>query len=76
MDIIWLQRDLGLYVVGLFDTFYAAQTLGFDRFSLAHILKKYIDFDADKQYQMADWRMRYDIRFSRFFPSLAYGCGQ
>ncbi|RPA98963.1 hypothetical protein L873DRAFT_1790069 [Choiromyces venosus 120613-1] len=58
MDIIWLQRDLGLYIVGLFDTFYAAQTLEFARLSLAHILKKYVDFDADKQYQMADWRMR------------------
>ncbi|CUS08104.1 unnamed protein product [Tuber aestivum] len=58
MDIIWLQRDLGLYIVGLFDTFYAAQALGFDRFSLAHVLKKYVDFDADKKYQMADWRMR------------------
>ncbi|PWW74965.1 hypothetical protein C7212DRAFT_358767 [Tuber magnatum] len=58
MDIIWLQRDLGLYIVGLFDTFHAAQALGFARFSLAHVLKKYVDFDADKIYQMADWRMR------------------
>ncbi|KAG0128426.1 ribonuclease H-like domain-containing protein [Tuber indicum] len=58
MDIIWLQRDLGLYIVGLFDTFYAAQALEFARFGLAHILKKYVNFDADKQYQMADWRLR------------------
>ncbi|TKA66709.1 hypothetical protein B0A49_05908, partial [Cryomyces minteri] len=28
MDIMWLQRDLGLYVVGLFDTHYAARALG------------------------------------------------
>ncbi|KAA8566643.1 hypothetical protein EYC84_009182 [Monilinia fructicola] len=26
--------------------------------SLAFLLKKYIDFDADKKYQLADWRIR------------------
>ncbi|RAL64756.1 hypothetical protein DID88_001787 [Monilinia fructigena] len=41
MDIVWLQRDLGL-AGG----------------SLAFLLKKYIDFDADKKYQLADWRIR------------------
>lgn len=58
MDIIWLQRDLGLYVVGLFDTFHAASVLGFPQKSLAYILKKYVNFDADKKYQLADWRIR------------------
>ena len=28
MDILWLQRDLGLYVVSLFDTFHASRALG------------------------------------------------
>ena len=59
MDIIWLQRDLGLYVVGLFDTFHAAEALGYSAKSLAYLLKRFIDFDADKKYQMADWRIRY-----------------
>ncbi|TGO23718.1 hypothetical protein BPAE_0123g00080 [Botrytis paeoniae] len=58
MDIVWLQRDLGLYVVGLFDTHYACRRLGFTGGSLAFLLKKYIDFDADKKYQLADWRIR------------------
>lgn len=58
MDIIWLQRDLNLYVVGLFDTYEAARSLGFTGHSLAFLLKKYIDFDADKSYQLADWRVR------------------
>lgn len=58
MDIIWLQRDFGLYVVGLFDTYEAARSLGFAGKSLAFLLKKYVDFDADKQYQLADWRIR------------------
>lgn len=58
MDIMWLQRDLGLYVVGLFDTHYAARALGYTGGSLAFLLKKFVDFDAQKQYQMADWRIR------------------
>ena len=59
MDIMWLQRDLGLYVVGLFDTHYASRALGYSGGSLAFLLKKFIDFDAQKQYQTADWRIRY-----------------
>lgn len=58
MDVMWLQRDLGLYLVGLFDTHYAARALGYQGGSLAFLLKKFIDFDAQKQYQMADWRVR------------------
>lgn len=58
MDIIWLQRDLGLYVIGLFDTYCACQALGYPAASLAFLLKKFINFDADKAYQMADWRIR------------------
>ncbi|KAF3908621.1 hypothetical protein AA313_de0201688 [Arthrobotrys entomopaga] len=58
MDMIWLQRDLNLYVVGLFDTYEAARSLGFAGHSLAFLLKKYINFDADKSYQLADWRVR------------------
>lgn len=58
MDIVWLQRDLGLYVVGLFDTHHACKALGYAGGSLAFLLKKFVNFDADKQYQMADWRIR------------------
>jgi exosome complex exonuclease RRP6 len=58
MDIIWLQRDLGLYVVGLFDTHWGSRTLGYAGGSLAFLLKKFIEFNADKKYQMADWRIR------------------
>ncbi|KAI0439469.1 ribonuclease H-like domain-containing protein [Xylaria telfairii] len=58
MDIIWLQRDCGLYIVGLFDTFEAACALQYPGRSLAYLLKRFIDFDADKKYQLADWRIR------------------
>ncbi|KAI9754076.1 MAG: Carboxy-terminal domain (CTD) phosphatase [Chaenotheca gracillima] len=58
MDIVWLQRDLGLYVVGLFDTYHACRALGYPQASLAYLLLRFIHFNADKQYQMADWRIR------------------
>lgn len=58
MDTIWLQRDLGLYLVGLFDTYHAARALGYPGASLAYLLKRFVNFDAQKQYQTADWRMR------------------
>ncbi|KAF4345306.1 Exosome complex exonuclease rrp6 [Fusarium beomiforme] len=58
MDMVWLQRDLGLYVNGLFDTFFACEQLHYPAKSLAYLLSKFVDFDADKQYQLADWRIR------------------
>lgn len=58
MDIVWLQRDLGLYVTGLFDTHHACRVLGYAGGSLAFLMKKFVDFEADKKYQMADWRIR------------------
>ncbi|KAF2827436.1 hypothetical protein CC86DRAFT_455098 [Ophiobolus disseminans] len=58
MDIVWLQRDLGLYVVGLFDTFHAARSLGYPGGSLAYLLERFVQFKAQKQYQLADWRVR------------------
>ena len=64
MDIIWLQRDFGLYIVGLFDTHEASRVLGYTGGSLAFLLQKFVSFTAQKQYQMADWRVRYAIAFS------------
>lgn len=58
MDIIWLQRDLGLYIVGLFDTYHAARSLGYPGAGLAFLLDKFVGFKAQKQYQLADWRTR------------------
>lgn len=58
MDIVWLQRDLGLYVVGLFDTYHAAVALGYPKRSLKFLLEKFAKYEADKKYQMADWRLR------------------
>jgi len=58
MDMIWLQRDLGLYVVGLFDTYHACCALQFPGKSLKYLLQRFANFQAQKQYQTADWRVR------------------
>jgi exosome complex exonuclease RRP6 len=60
MDVEWLQRDLGLYVVNMFDTGQAARVLNLQRLSLAHLLLTYCNVEADKQYQLADWRIRFE----------------
>ncbi|KAJ1916947.1 exosome nuclease subunit [Mycoemilia scoparia] len=57
-DIQWLQRDFGVYIVNLFDTYHATKVLNFQHHSLASLLKKYCQFEADKRYQLADWRIR------------------
>jgi exosome complex exonuclease RRP6 len=57
-DIEWLQRDLSLYVVNMFDTHRAARKLEFARYSLAFLLKHYCQIEADKTFQLADWRIR------------------
>ncbi|XP_017057499.1 exosome component 10 [Drosophila ficusphila] len=58
LDIEWLQRDLSLYIVNMFDTHRAAKALNIARLSLAFLLKYYLDLDVDKSLQLADWRMR------------------
>ncbi|XP_041986609.1 exosome component 10 isoform X2 [Aricia agestis] len=58
MDMLWLQRDFGVYVVGMFDTHQAARALRLPRGSLKHLLLTYCNVDADKKYQLADWRIR------------------
>lgn len=58
MDIIWLQRDLGLYIVSLFDTFHASKQLNLGKHSLAFLLEKYVKFKTSKKWQLADWRIR------------------
>ncbi|XP_042333911.1 exosome component 10 [Sceloporus undulatus] len=57
-DVEWLQRDFGLYLVNVFDTHQAARLLSLGRHSLEHLLKLYCDVAANKQYQLADWRIR------------------
>nr|CAD7427585.1 unnamed protein product [Timema monikensis] len=57
-DVEWLQRDLSVYLVNLFDTHQAAKALDFPQLSLAYLLQHYCKVTANKQYQLADWRIR------------------
>lgn len=58
MDILWLQRDLSLYVVNMFDTHQAARLLEFPALSLAYLMQRYCNFVPNKKFQLADWRIR------------------
>eukprot|EP00494_Astrolonche_serrata_P033751 UN34020 len=58
MDIMWLQRDLGLYIVNMFDTHEAACALEFSKRSLAALLDHFCQIEVDKVYQLADWTLR------------------
>ncbi|XP_018571344.1 exosome component 10 [Anoplophora glabripennis] len=58
MDIQWLQRDLSLYVVNMFDTYQAAKQLGYSGLSLAYLMQRFCNFMPNKHFQLADWRIR------------------
>ncbi|CAH8841773.1 unnamed protein product [Trichobilharzia szidati] len=57
-DLMWLQRDFGVYVVNLFDTGIASHLLQYCRFSLSYLLHRFVGVNPNKKYQLADWRMR------------------
>ncbi|XP_053592821.1 exosome component 10 [Microplitis demolitor] len=58
LDIQWLQRDLSLYIVNMFDTHQAAKHLNLPYLSLAYLLKTHCNVDPNKHFQLADWRIR------------------
>ncbi|KAI7746260.1 hypothetical protein M8C21_000425, partial [Ambrosia artemisiifolia] len=57
-DIIWLQRDFGIYVCNMFDTGQASKVLKLERNSLEYLLRHFCEVAANKEYQNADWRLR------------------
>lgn len=57
-DCLWLQRDFGIRVEGMFDTYIASWTLKLPGHSLAYLVKRYCNVDIDKSQQRADWRIR------------------
>ena len=54
----WLQRDFGVYLVNMFDTYHASHVLQMSHHSLAFLLRHYVNITLDKKYQLADWRIR------------------
>ncbi|KAF1879637.1 hypothetical protein Lal_00033295 [Lupinus albus] len=57
-DIVWLQRDFGIYICNLFDTGQASKVLKLERNSLEYLLRNFCEVTANKEYQNADWRVR------------------
>ncbi|KAI6656587.1 Exosome component 10 [Oopsacas minuta] len=57
-DVQWLQRDFGLYLVGMFDTHQSSIVLGLPKKSLAFLLNYCCNVTASKKFQIADWRLR------------------
>ncbi|KAI3706595.1 hypothetical protein L6452_24451 [Arctium lappa] len=57
-DILWLQRDFGIYVCNMFDTGQASRVLRMERNSLEYLLLYFCGISANKKYQTADWRLR------------------
>lgn len=57
-DILWLQRDFGIYICNLFDTGQASKVLKLERNSLEYLLHHFCEVTANKEYQNADWRLR------------------
>ncbi|KAJ6974973.1 hypothetical protein NC653_030961 [Populus alba x Populus x berolinensis] len=57
-DVVWLQRDFGIYICNLFDTGQASRVLKLERNSLEHLLHHFCGVTANKEYQNAEWRLR------------------
>ncbi|CAH1133564.1 unnamed protein product [Ceutorhynchus assimilis] len=57
-DILWLQRDLSLYIVNMFDTYFASKLLDYSGLSLAYLMQRFCKFVPNKKFQLADWRIR------------------
>ncbi|KAG6642846.1 protein RRP6-like 2 isoform X1 [Carya illinoinensis] len=57
-DILWLQRDFGIYICNLFDTGQASKVLKLQRNSLEFLLDHFCGVSANKEYQNAEWRLR------------------
>ena len=59
MDMQWLQRDFGVYIVNMFDTGQAARALGLaGGFGLANLLETFCQVQTNKRFQTSDWRTR------------------
>ncbi|CAJ0586838.1 unnamed protein product, partial [Mesorhabditis spiculigera] len=57
-DIVWLQRDFGIYVVNMFDTGRAMRHLGMGKYSLLYLVETLCGVQLNKEYQTTDWRVR------------------
>ncbi len=57
-DITCMKRDFGFEFVNIFDTYFAAQTLGWTRVGLSSLLEEHFGVVLDKRFQQAEWHRR------------------
>lgn len=57
-DITSMKRDFGFEFVNIFDTYFAAQTLGWQRVGLSSLLEEHFGVVLDKRFQQAEWHHR------------------
>ncbi|OAF66140.1 hypothetical protein A3Q56_06137 [Intoshia linei] len=57
-DILWLQKDFGVFVVNNVDTSIMALGMGYDKISYSNLMKLCFKVTIDKDLQLADWRLR------------------
>lgn len=57
-DVVSMKRDFKFEFHGIFDTMIAAQFLGFPRFGLADLIKRWWGHTIDKKWQRHDWAAR------------------
>ena len=58
-DVVWLQRDFGLFPVTMFDTGQAARVLEYPSFGLAHLLHHFCGFKVRSRAAPGQgWRRR------------------
>ncbi len=56
---MWLQRDFGIYVINMFDTYFAMKSLNYAKFSLQYLVEHFCQVKLDKTSAMSDWRARF-----------------
>ncbi len=77
-DITCMKRDFGFEFVNIFDTYFAAQTLGWTRVGLSPLLEEHFGVILDKRFQQAEWhhrplsteKLQYAQMDTHFLPAL------
>lgn len=54
-----MQRDFGIYVINIFDTSIAMKELGMQKINLKQLLYDLHGVELNKDFQRADWRIRF-----------------
>ncbi|MBI5928439.1 MAG: HRDC domain-containing protein [Chloroflexi bacterium] len=57
-DISCMKRDFGFEFVNIFDTYFAAQTLGWPKVGLSSLLEEHFGVLLDKRFQQSEWHHR------------------